>query len=429
MQSKRVFTAFWIFGLVNNVLYVVILSAAIDLVGPLTPKATVLIADVVPSFILKVTAPFFIHLIPYHIRIFLLLGLSFFGMLIVSSSTQIPPILFGIVLASMSSGLGETTFLQLTHFYSETALSAWSSGTGGAGLAGSFIFLVMTTWLNISPRTTLLFFAVVPFTFLIAYFKILPVSGKPPKRRLSTSISRSNSSAGLVLNGVNADDTLSREGLAENEDEIEVGLLDGQPIVINSTSLPSFNSLQAHILATVKRIKPYILPYMAPLFTVYVSEYIINQGISPVLLFPIEEMPFANYRDAYVTYGTLYQLGVFISRSSGSFIRVKRVWIPSILQMFNLVICIIQALFVIIPNIYFLFVLIFYEGLLGGLSYVNTFMLASEKTSLYEREFAMGCVGISDSAGIVLAATLAMFIEPSLCHYQVSHDRPYCTLH
>lgn len=39
----------------------------------------------------------------------------------------------------------------------------------------------------------------------------------------------------------------------------------------------------------------------------YLAEYVINQGISPTLLFPIDEMPFDRYRDAYVTYGTLYQ--------------------------------------------------------------------------------------------------------------------------
>ena len=43
--SGLIFIAFWLFGLINNVLYVVNLSAAIDLVGPLVPKATVLLAD------------------------------------------------------------------------------------------------------------------------------------------------------------------------------------------------------------------------------------------------------------------------------------------------------------------------------------------------------------------------------------------------
>ncbi len=64
-SKNRIFSCFWLFGLINNVLYVVILNAAIDLVGPLAPKATVLLADVLPAFFIKLTAPFFIHLIPY----------------------------------------------------------------------------------------------------------------------------------------------------------------------------------------------------------------------------------------------------------------------------------------------------------------------------------------------------------------------------
>lgn len=63
--SGLIFIAFWLFGLINNVLYVVNLSAAIDLVGPLVPKATVLLADVMPSFLIKLCAPFFVHVIPY----------------------------------------------------------------------------------------------------------------------------------------------------------------------------------------------------------------------------------------------------------------------------------------------------------------------------------------------------------------------------
>lgn len=58
-------------------------------------------------------------------------------MLIIAFSTSTGPKIFGIVLASTSSGLGELTFLQLTHFFGEWSLPAFSSGTGGAGLVGS----------------------------------------------------------------------------------------------------------------------------------------------------------------------------------------------------------------------------------------------------------------------------------------------------
>lgn len=167
---------------------------------------------------------------------------------------------------------------------------------------------------------------------------------------------------------------------------------------------------------------------MAPLFLVYISEYIINQGISPTLLFPIEEMPFQKYRDAYVTYGTLYQLGVFISRSSSSFIRIRRVYIPSLLQFLNLIIFIYQSIYMIIPNVYLVMVMVFYEGLLGGASYVNTFMLVSETVPHQDREFAMGSVGISDSAGVVCAGLISMWLEKHLCGIQKASGRPWCEL-
>jgi battenin len=117
---------------------VIILSAALDLVGPTLPKAIVLLADVVPSFATKLLAPYFIHRMPYRIRILILVGLSFVGMQVVASQENLTVRLMGVVLASVSSGLGELSFLGMTHFYGPFAVVFWSSGTGAAGLLGEF---------------------------------------------------------------------------------------------------------------------------------------------------------------------------------------------------------------------------------------------------------------------------------------------------
>ena len=74
----------------NNLLYVVVLSAALDLVGPAVPKGVVLLADVIPSFITKLCAPYFVHKIPYHVRIVVFVALSTGGMLIIALT---PPLL------------------------------------------------------------------------------------------------------------------------------------------------------------------------------------------------------------------------------------------------------------------------------------------------------------------------------------------------
>ncbi len=70
----------------------------------------------------------------------------------------------------------------------------------------------------------------------------------------------------------------------------------------------------------------------------------------------------------------------------------------------------------------------FILGLLGGASYVNTFLQISENSPLEDREFRMGAVGISDSSGIVIAAIISMWLEKSLCRYQIRDGRPWCEM-
>ncbi|KAJ3561515.1 hypothetical protein NPX13_g8918 [Xylaria arbuscula] len=92
----------------------------------------------------------------------------------------------------------------------------------------------------------------------------------------------------------------------------------------------------AKIVANLNRAKALVLPYMLPLFLVYIAEYIINQGVSPTLLFPLASTPFNELRDFYPMYGFLYQLGVFVSRSSIAFLRIHHLYLLSLLQVGNL---------------------------------------------------------------------------------------------
>jgi battenin len=155
-------------GLINNVLYVIILSAALDLVGSDVPKGVVLLCDVIPSFLTKLCAPYFIHKIPYNVRIWVFVTLSASGMLIIAltpalqDSRTIAIKMCGVMLASLSSGGGELSFLGLTHYYGHFALASWGSGTGGAGLIGAGAYALATNTLHITPRTSLLVFSFLP---------------------------------------------------------------------------------------------------------------------------------------------------------------------------------------------------------------------------------------------------------------------------
>ena len=234
----------------------------------------------------------------------------------------------------------------------------------------------------------------------------------------------------------------------EDEEETDVGGLEAEGLLsepsptdegVGPTSAQ--HALKPNLLCNfghrLRRTQKLFFPYMLPLFLVYVAEYTINQGVSPTLLFgvekplgerPVPSPPFEHFRDFYPTYNTIYQLGVFISRSSHLLVRIHALYPPSLLQCLNLVILILQALFPFFPNVYLVFLVIFWEGLLGGAVYVNTFAQVSEDLTGAEREFSLGAVTVADSAGICIAGFVGLWLEGALCRFQVERGRKWCTL-
>jgi battenin len=86
----------------------------------------------------------------------------------------------------------------------------------------------------------------------------------------------------------------------------------------------------------------------------------------------------------------------------------------------------LQSLFNFIPTVYLVFFVIFWEGLLGGLVYVNTFAEISDRVPPEDREFSLGATTVSDSGGICIAGFLGMVFEVWLCNWQVRHGRDWC---
>lgn len=164
----------------------ILLSAALDLVGRDVPKGLVLLADIIPAFGTKLIAPYFIHLVPYSMRVIIFVFLSVVGMLVVAMSPSytdggtISSKLAGIVLASFSAGGGELSFVGLTHFYGSFSLAAWASGTGAAGLVGAGAYALATSAMNISVRSTLLASACLPFIMMLSFFVVLPRDALKP---------------------------------------------------------------------------------------------------------------------------------------------------------------------------------------------------------------------------------------------------------
>jgi battenin len=411
-------------------LYVIILSAALDLVGPSIPKSLVLIFDVLPSLITKLIAPYLLHLIPYNVRIVALVVIpAACGMLLIALSpggasskpdtntSTIAIKMVGVMLASFASGAGELTFLGLTHHYGRWSLAAWGSGTGAAGLVGAGAYVAATTWIGLSVRTSLLVFSALPLGMLLCWFGILP---KGPLQRPRGEYEPVSTPVAPIEE---ADDF----GPAENDEAARLMTSSSSNIIASEAhSIYSVAHEQPSFKQNLARVKKLLLPYMAPLFLVYLSEYLINQAVSPTLLFPLESSPFSSYRAFYPTYAAIYQAGVFISRSSVAFVRIHHLYLPSFLQLGTFIFLTLHALFNFIPSVWIIFAIIFWEGLLGGLVYVSTFAEIVEQIPPKDREFSLSATSVSDSAGICLAGLLGMPLEVILCRYQVAHGRNYC---
>jgi battenin len=388
-------------GLINNLSYVIILTAALDLVGPAAPKSLVLLLDVLPSFLTKLIAPYFIHHIPYALRILIFTALSAGGMFLIALTPDSVPIkLFGVALASLSSGGGELSFLGLTHYYGPFSLAAWGSGTGGAGLVGAGLYVFLTSTLALSVKTSLLTCAFLPFIMLVAFFLILPLG---PLRRASQ------------YTEIVEDMPPPYDGEDMPVDSASQSLL--APVAAEAygshsprARAPLPKQHKNSLLSNLRRAKQLVIPYMLPLLLVYIAEYTINQGISPTLLFDLDLSPFSSFRQFYPTYSLIYQIGVFVARSSTPFIRLHSLYLPSFLQCGNLILLLTQSLYWYIPSVYIVFLVIFWEGLLGGAVYVNTFAEIMENVPEDKREFSLGATSVSDR----LASFFILFPQISL---------------
>lgn len=332
-------------------------------------------------------------------------------------SKSVPVKMVGVILASLASGGGELSFLGLTHYYGHVSLAGWGSGTGAAGLVGAGLYVLLTDWWGFTVQQSLLFSACLPAIMFISFFFVLPLD---PLRQ------------GSALKEYDAvpERDVEDEDADQTEQEIAAStsaLLVPEPSVLSANTAYAMTRGEANSLRNnLRRAKALFIPYMAPLLLVYIAEYTINQGVAPTLLFPLESSPFKEFREFYPFYGFLYQVGVFISRSSTSFIRVHYLYLPSLLQVGNLILLTLHAMFFFIPSVYIVFIIIFWEGLLGGAVYVNCFAEIMENVPAEEREFSLSATTVSDSGGICIAGLISIVMETSLCDYQVAHGRDWC---
>ncbi|KAF9485639.1 batten's disease protein Cln3 [Pholiota conissans] len=439
---RKLGISFFLFGLINNVLYVIILSAALDLVPPSTPTGIVAFCNIAPSMVAVSWSYILRGKIRYGRRLAVCCFLSMSGMLVVAIFDSLFMRLLGIAMTSFSTGLGELTFLQLSTTYSPPSIGGHSvgyfaSGTGAAGLVGAFLWWEVR---GLGVRLGVGMSSLMPSIIPLTYYFLLPT----PSAFL------------YPMNPTDYNDLLSPPPpisalpytpLPEAEDE--EGEEEG-----TTTSGPK-RGVALSVADKWRLVKPLIPKYMLPLFLVYLLEYTINQGIGPTLLYPVPPKEghwflskiIHSVRDYYPLWQLVYQTTVFLSRSSISLgipaLPKRLLPLPAIIQFGILsALAYESAVGFFSPqseslNVFFVFLMVCVEGICGGLAYVNVFYHINHEPpdpntshdieqTRQEREFKIGSIGFSISNGILLASILAVPTEIELCKAQIGRGKMLC---
>lgn len=428
-MSQSDMAGFYIAGLLNNAGYVIMLAGAKNIAPGYV--GVVYVCNVVPSITVKITGPYWYHLISYKNRVIMssvLMACSFIMVALGTTADAIWLQLLGVIVGSVQSGFGEASFLALTAFYeSRTALTYWSSGTGLAGIFGYGWVVIFTIAMNASFQLTLYVALILPMLFWLNFNFLLKVPEiSREKDEVDDDEIRANgagkSEAGMSLNVLHAG-THSNDGVPSDDAMLVDGSSTGesrQPSTAHPTEdlseAAASMSFQERMNNTLS-----LWPFMIPLFVVYFAEYAMQSGVWSAMGFPVSS---ENARDNFYEFSNfMYQGGVLVSRSSGMLYKadMKTLWLFPVLQLVLLVFFILDAYYQFWYD-WSLLVPCFVVGLLGGAVYVGGFSLLAETVPPHLKEFSLSAASLADGAGIALSTIAGIFIQQALYKYHNVDD-------
>jgi battenin len=386
----RNFTTFWFLGVINNFGYVVVNSAA---GGPDGLAAgfgqskligLILWCNIALGIVARFGNTFFLEGCKDGWRVMLAGYTMTAGLLMVALSVWVNSwglCLFGVIVIGTSSSFGESVLLGHMRKYSPDIVSGWSSGTGMAGVGGSLGYLLLVA-MGLSNVTIFALLAPLGLVYCVLFFYVLV----PPPSSINELSPEQSERVSLVKNMAIPLDTAP-----------PIDDKSSKKRYITCLKLVWWNATQ--------------------LLLVYFFEYVASVGGSASAQ-PESYKTSDNWflRNSYAILAFCYQLGVLISRSSLHLFKVKKVEIITILQGANMVFWVVQAKYPMLvgaKEVWVLFALMVYVGLLGGGSYVNIFYLVlnDPKISTFDRELCVNITAIFVNVGITLSAAFILMMD------------------
>ncbi|CAJ0956252.1 unnamed protein product, partial [Mesorhabditis belari] len=404
--SWRTLVSFWLFGLCNNLPHILMLSAAEDInakgnsahhkeiyengtcplrhgvshCGAEKSTGIILFADAFPSIIVKILVMFFAQNVSYTVRHSVIVTIQVIAMVIVACTESYPVAVFAVGLALCGVGLGESTFISFSSYFSRSTTIAWSSGTGAAGIVGSALYAALTEpqIVNLSPKNALLVMLVFTFTLGLTYWFLLD----HPQNLYRIFQAKYNRDAEMTMK-------IMRE----------------KPKVRETT-----------LKEKVILIKP-LLRYLLPVMVVYIAEYTINLGLIQLIVFDCAHGFNLSKTSQYRWFQSIYRVGAFASKSSLSLLDFP-VWVLYIfpfLQIMNAAIFFSETLLLFMPHIMVAFGLILVAGLYGGSAMVKCVSHVHKIVEPDIKEFSLAVVATTNGMGVLFASFTGIWFHDIIC--------------
>lgn len=383
-------------GAINNLPYVIVNSASntiADSFGVKNLVGVVFGANVALSIFVKGLNTFVLLSVPFYLRYLINGCVMLLGLFGVAYAFSFGFAIACIVILGSTAAFGENVTLGMMSRFPSHMVNAWSSGTGMAGLLGASIYVVFGCTVGSGTDQNEKMHSLTKYAFLLttpavlvywfAYFVVLRFNSKEDAR----GFQESDNVTGSVQD--------ASPQSAQHEEPSEH--------VVKCTEDDDDQNVKQTLETTKQRIWrcfKLVLYLAINLGAVYAFEYVARGCAAKV-------RPQSEYHvgcpELYAALQLCYQAGVFVSRSSVQMFRIRRVDVLTALQLFNMLLWVLDVPFKILP-VYLLPALMVFVGLLGGASYVNIFYMLLNDTSFpsQDRELCINITAMFITLGIIL---------------------------
>jgi battenin len=253
--------------------------------------ALVFLSNSLPSLMVKLSAPYWFDRVSYDTRMKVACALMIAAFAIVASFASVHHTqqslymqLLGCVFVSVQCGMGEASLLALAGKYDvgrekNPCLTAFSSGTGLAGVFGFTWNFVWMNWLGLPLNSTLYLGNVLAILYYGLYYKCVR-EFRPgvvvPLNLVSGVLGGefgAESSEPIAPHNNTDIDCRDTPVTIEFEDEAD------EPSIATSDMMTSLE----RFIAVLR-----LWPYMIPLFVVYAAEYSLQAGTWTAIGFPVD---------------------------------------------------------------------------------------------------------------------------------------------